>query len=1202
MKKHHCEAAIISFCIFLVSSAAVTAGEPLNTWDGSTGKAPIFYAASGNEASMHTNSTLVAPNGEKVIEISMKELKRGGNPWDVQLNFHFAGGLKAEHAYEFSMLCKATEPGTISMVAALADSPWTPIPNAQATFETSKEWKTISFVFTTKKDISGLLALPRMMLAGHGAPSTLFFGAAKLWDLADKPKPPSQGNLIFNSGFELGNAGYASMKYLYMPRNPEMKYEGAEIDGSTYASGKHSMKLTSRHGDEARLYPHEFHLQPGTKYTLSLWLKSEQPNTPVNTSFLSATAQAHPSWAGGGHTFSASTEWKRYSFSFETKQSAAFNPYILWVTTGAEPLASTAAVWIDDIQLDQGNEKPYAPGDGVEAACIPKSNFIISQDGNAIIPCVLKAVNNSKNDVETTISVFATDDYSGKAAFTKSLALKMKADEVKEIQFDMTMTAYGSYILDAKLIASSTPGMKFRSQASCVGVLGPYECKTIDLDKTPCIGFNGPSVYVYGKNLTTKNSSYRAIDCSPDDYAERLKMMGCRLLRDWCGTQWFTWGAIESENGKYDFRHTDAGINIFARHGICVLPVIDPGLNFKETPPPWEFQEPEWMREMKRNSEQIQGIGDYKNVINSRIVPEAKWRMFVSAVAKHFKGRLNHYEIFNEPNLICPSPDIYIKFLKAASEEIRTADSNAKIVGFCSTGDLGGNVERFFDECFKLDGMKYADIASWHPYFARELSSKTPADRQIADIKALFAKYNRPELPLWNSENFWIYGTVNEDLPLYKAHHAVRKFITDIGEGVAQTMPVEEYTVWKDMLTPEFKNRNPKIIAMQPLPSANYVAYNALARFFEGAKPIGKWRWFDSAICYAFEKDGHSIAAFWNYANRNGELQMQLPKSAIDIELFDIFGNKLPFNGQPLAIDIAPYYLKWKNKNTAAVKALIENAVVSGAKPFSIERCLFLEDTAHMLFSIRNISGKSIENATLIINSADKSEVGAFAPMALKEIEVPVKNPGDTLHVDISGAEKYFTREETPVKVRHLSIAAGKPSAFIPIEKCVIGKQPLPEDLSASFAVKYEGNTVHLKVRVNDDKRSEPAKEIWNEDAVQLYLDAVPMQAGAKYPDYADTTYKIEVAAWREGDVKVNANGFPGKIEAVTTELQNGHELSISLKFDGVIGFKIAKGMKMGFDLSIDDSDGKSRKTELVWSGTADNYRNRSQFAILEFK
>jgi hypothetical protein len=69
-----------------------------------------------------------------------------------------------------------------------------------------------------------------------------------------------------------------------------------------------------------------------------------------------------------------------------------------------------------------------------------------------------------------------------------------------------------------------------------------------------------------------------------------------------------------------------------------------------------------------------------------------------------------------------------------------------------------------------------------------------------------------------------------------------------------------------------------------------------------------------------------------------------------------------------------------------------------------------------------------------------------------------------------------------------------------------------------------------------------------------------------------------------------------------TTHFPGGYETAVRIPLSAIPGIGDISGKKIGFDISVEDSDSNIRKTELVWSGASDNYRDRSRLGILELK
>ncbi len=1177
---------LIISCILL--SGRIYAA-PLQVWDYSTSDDVKLYVASGSQANLEIVDC--EDLTQKSLLINIKKVSANNVPWNIQLKYIYDRGLKAGHVYEVSFMCKSNMNGSIPLTVALQNSPWTIIESSNSICSVSSEWKKFSIVFTVKNDINEPLAMPRFMLGKFSASSELYFSQVMLWDLTEKTKLEINRNLIFNSSFELGDSGYACDKFLSFKNNPNLNFDDVPvIDNATSVTGKNSLKITNTYADEPRVIPHEVRLQPDTKYTLSVWSKASEDNTPLRCYFISTSAKSNTSWAVYSKIFDTSTQWKRYSFSFTTKPNAAFNPYVLWFETGIGYSGTKSTVWIDDLQLDQGDIKEYKAGSAIECSCVPLKNIVTSDTGAEKISCMLNIANNTTSQRKEMLTIKVIDDYSQKAIYTKKVDTNINPQTAISLPVEIQVNGFGAYIIkvDKPEAAIDT----FASQDNCVGVIGKYEIKPIDIDETSCVGLNGLSVNVY--NHETKKIYFRSCGVSPDKYAKNLAMMGCRIIRDWVGiVKLFSWEAIEKQLGEYDFSRTDRIVDLLLMNKINVLPVLQPPHKHYETYPSWLIEEPAWMRAVVINT------GITTSDMNTFVtMPLDKWAEFVKVTTGHYKDKLSHYEIVNEPNLRCPSAKVYTDYLKIAYDAIRDIDKNAQVVGFCSTGDIGGDAMSFIRECCDFDAIKFADILSWHPYHSRELASQTPADTEIASINKLMQEYDKPNMPIWNTELFYIYDGCVYSSP-YEAHQIVHRFLVDLGEGVKQSMPVEDNIVWKNLITPEFKYRSQKYLSMKLEPNAIYVAYNSLARLFEGAMPIGKKKWFDSIIYYGFERNEEYIGAIWKYNTSSG-MQISFPVNS-KTEIYNMFGTRLNYNGEPLEITREPIFIKVKTNNPQNINKDIEQSVITGTIPFVVERCISLQDENKLLFSIRNMSGKFVSSATLSIGDAlDRVLINNFIPMELQTFEIPCCPQSMNIDFKLGYGDKEYVIGSTVQSPISLIMREDEMTPQIPIKKKSIGSPISDSDLSAGFSAGYRDGTLLLQIDVNDNQKGALSKHLWNEDGVQIYLDMSPMNTDPPYPKYSKDTYKIVVAAHRNGNQQIDKGGFSGKVDAVTTELLDGYRLVVKLTENTAINFK--KRKVIGFDISVEDSDAESRKTELSWHGNADSYQNRSKFGIITLK
>ena len=126
----------------------------------------------------------------------------------------------------------------------------------------------------------------------------------------------SAGNLLRNSSFELGQERYGSVRCKEIT-SIDIKYPGpeAEIDSTTAAQGKNSLKLELKKAEETvgwRFTTHEFDLKPGKTYTFSFDAKSAVPGGKI--SFSCCSNQYFWQWHSG-KVFKLTDQWQRYSMT-----------------------------------------------------------------------------------------------------------------------------------------------------------------------------------------------------------------------------------------------------------------------------------------------------------------------------------------------------------------------------------------------------------------------------------------------------------------------------------------------------------------------------------------------------------------------------------------------------------------------------------------------------------------------------------------------------------------------------------------------------------------------------------------------------------------------------------------------------------------------------------------------------------------------
>jgi len=168
------------------------------------------------------------------------------------------------------------------------------------------------------------------------------------------------------------------------------------------------------------------------------------------------------------------------------------------------------------------------------------------------------------------------------------------------------------------------------------------------------------------------------------------------------------------------------------------------------------------------------------------------WKNYCAALAKYYKGRVRHWEIWNEPNAgfwsAVPNPDPaeYVELVRISAREIRKHQPDAKIIGGAISG--GGCRSQYISGLAKNNIAKYIDIFTYHPY--GQMPEFNIEDR-LKYIKDLFANCGK-KLEYWQGECGRPSRTFCTDrgfkmTPLNQARYLTRRILTDLRIGFDMT-------------------------------------------------------------------------------------------------------------------------------------------------------------------------------------------------------------------------------------------------------------------------------------------------------------------------------------------------------------------------------------------------------------------------------
>jgi hypothetical protein len=303
----------------------------------------------------------------------------------------------------------------------------------------------------------------------------------------------------------------------------------------------------------------------------------------------------------------------------------------------------------------------------------------------------------------------------------------------------------------------------------------------------------------------------------PEKTYGALAQLGAKWAR--CQTGW---ARSEQRKGEFDFRWLDGVVDSLLKIG--VQPWFNLGYGNK-------LYSPEALHET--------AVGYIPTTPGARDA----WVAYVGRMAEHFRGRVKHWEIWNEPNTggfwrpNKPSGNAYAEFVALTAPVIRKRIPDATIVGFA----LAGFASAFDYVKDALDSgiAQHIDKFSYHPY---QLIPEANYVDQVSACRRLLARY-KPGIPLWQGENgapsqiggaghvFEVDGTETG-----QAKWLLRRILTDLSLDVELTSyfhftDLANY-IWSSGQSGQTQ-RMGLLRAADYTPKVAYTAYQSLCALFD---------------------------------------------------------------------------------------------------------------------------------------------------------------------------------------------------------------------------------------------------------------------------------------------------------------------------------------------------------------------------------
>jgi hypothetical protein len=220
---------------------------------------------------------------------------------------------------------------------------------AGGTKESSQQWLRIERELDIVEDVNAIPQIRVRNLVG-----TAWVDDFSLTDLGVLQSPPADSkNLVPNSSFEQVKLPGWPVRWRQSSYfDFEGKLIGTEdaawgLDDRFAVDGRYSLRMTG--SDSVNLtrswyqrYNAGIDVRDGETYTLSLYMRSDEPGTRMNVDVREI----------GNRDFVLTTDWKRYSISGQFEETALNNSTTA-INIGMKTKDPTVHVWIDAVQLEQ---------------------------------------------------------------------------------------------------------------------------------------------------------------------------------------------------------------------------------------------------------------------------------------------------------------------------------------------------------------------------------------------------------------------------------------------------------------------------------------------------------------------------------------------------------------------------------------------------------------------------------------------------------------------------------------------------------------------------------------------------------------------------------------------------------------------------------------------------------------------------------
>lgn len=229
------------------------------------------------------------------------------------------------------------------------------------------------------------------------------------------------------------------------------------------------------------------------------------------------------------------------------------------------------------------------------------------------------------------------------------------------------------------------------------------------------------------------------------------------------------WPNLEPANGQYSWALLDQFVANANAHGIGVM-YSSAGV------PPWAAA-----------SQSTCAATTFVGVksCSGNVANIADWDAFVTALVTRYKGQIQIYELWNEPqNAFTGTIPQMVVLTQHAHDIIRTLDPSATIL---SPSMIAWGYQ-YLDSYFAAGGTQDIDAIAFHlyPNTSNDIA-ETVTTTATSTLRTVMAKYGLAGKPMWNTEGGWGYqsdGAITD--PNLRAAFVARDYLLHWSMGISR--------------------------------------------------------------------------------------------------------------------------------------------------------------------------------------------------------------------------------------------------------------------------------------------------------------------------------------------------------------------------------------------------------------------------------